>query len=776
MVALPAAPSSSRYVLPVPERLVAQRSEDVDRLAPAGNEPPFPVLEAKVTPPPARAGLVRRLDLLETMHPTRLPAVVTIVAPPGYGKTTLLSQWAEDRADPVAWLNADATDNDPAALLVHLATAIDRVQPIDPAVFDALVAPEPSPLKVRRLLVALDAMPQRMAVVIDHAEAIDNAECREVLQELARSMPGGAHLVLASRHEPPIPSARLRAEARLLEIGADQLALDTADAAMVFCEAGLQVPDEELALVVERTEGWPVGLYLAALAMRNGASAADEASLVSGTDRYLADYLRSEILDHASLTDASFLTRSSILDEMNGALCDFVLERRDSAEVLDRLEHMNRLVVPLDGRRDSYRYHHLFRDLLRADLDRREPEHVEILHRRAATWHETHGSVDLAIAHAQQAGDADGAARLVLEQLHSVWSTGRLDTILAWLRWFEQRRIAGDHPELAIQGAVIHALIGRATDAERWAEVALRAPSTGTTRDGSTIASLQAYLRALRCADGVESMRVDAIESYRGLSPASPYRVSMVYAQGVASLLAGHATQAGIVLAQAVDEALLANTPTLAAIAQTEASIAAAELEDWTKAEALAAAAHSIVSGNRFDEHWSSALVHAWSGRLALRRGDRAQAESLAECAGRLRPLLTYALPVVSLQTLLELGHVLHALGDADGAASVVRQGSEIVARRPALGFLPSRLVELQRELRGADDPSRAEVTAALTAAELRVLPLLATHLTLAEIGERCFVSRNTVKSQAIAIYRKLGVSSRSDAIARARELGLLAL
>jgi LuxR family transcriptional regulator, maltose regulon positive regulatory protein len=290
--------------------------------------------------------------------------------------------------------------------------------------------------------------------------------------------------------------------------------------------------------------------------------------------------------------------------------------------------------------------------------------------------------------------------------------------------------------------------------------------------DGDTTDGLLAYLRALLCRQGIAEMRRDAQIAWDGLSPTSPYRATMRHTEGVSYLLEGDPGRADPVLAHAFDAATAAGAAPLVALVLAERAIAASETADWPASQAFTEQALAIVRNGEFDDYWTSALVYARAARIAARHGDVARARQHVTQAARLRPLLTYALPVVSAQALIEMGWAYLALGDPSGVRAVLRQAQDIFEQRPDLGVLPQQAADLRAKLGTATTgPGGAS---SLTTAELRLLPLLSTHLTLEEISERLYVSRNTVKTQAISVYRKFGVSSRRAAIIRMHELGLL--
>jgi LuxR family maltose regulon positive regulatory protein len=721
--------------------------------------------------------MVARTALVERLLTASGGAVVCVVAPPGYGKTTLLAQWTQRKGGRVGWLTVDPHDNDPAVLLTYLAVALDRVASLEPETFKILASPSAHvpPAVVPRLAAAMSATTEPVALVLDHVELLDNRQCLDALAQLALQLAGDSQLALASRTQPRLPFGRLRGQGRLMEVGAADLAMDSSEARALLEGAEVRLPGEDAAELHRRTEGWPVGLYLAALALQAAGPTPDTPAAgvaFAGDDRFVVDYLNAELLARLPARQVSFLTRTAVLDRMCGPLCDAVLDTTGSATVLESLAGSNLLLVPLDRRREWYRYHHLFRDLLGAELGRREPELVPELHRRAAVWCEANGLEETAIDHAQAAGDADQVARLVLTVMQPVWASGRVDTVLGWMQWFERQQLMERYPAVAVHGALIFALLGRATKAEQWAAAAERPPREGRLSDGSTMASYLAYLRAILCRDGVAEMRRDARLALDELSPLSPYRATMLHTEALSFLLDGDPEAADAVFTRAIDAATDLGAPPLAAVVLAERCIIAAARDDWVAAAAFADRALEIIRGGQFDAYWTSALVYAWAARVALYRGKLNEArDHLARSAG-LRPLLTHALPVVSVQALLELARAYIALGDPDGAHAVLRHADDIFQQRPNLGVLPGQANELRTTL--ATMKRTGLGASSLTTAELRLLPLLPSYLSFREIGQRLFVSHHTVKTQAISIYRKLGVSSRSEAVHHAQQLGLL--
>jgi LuxR family maltose regulon positive regulatory protein len=624
----------------------------------------------------------------------------------------------------------------------------------------------------RRVAATMSGMDDPVALVLDHTELLNNHQCRDAIAELSVHLPSSGQLVVASRGAPPLPLARLRSRGAIMEIGVDELAMGEPEARELLTGAGVDPADAVMAELVGHTEGWPVGLYLASLALKAG-SPRSPGFAFSGDDRLMADYLRTELLSRVPRGRVSFLTRTSVLERMCGPLCDAVVNGTRSGRLLEALEGSNLLVVPLDRRREWYRYHKLFQQLLRAELGQREGEVVAELHVRAARWCEANGLPEMAITHAQAAGDADQVARLVTACAQPAYAGGRHETVDRWLQWFDDHGLIERYPSVAVLGAVLRAVMGQPAAAERWAAVAERASVEATLPDGSTMASWQAQLRAFLCRKGLAQMREDAQIAGEGLVPGSPWRASALAMEGASWLLDGEPERADPILAQAVEVGRDTGAAPAAAVALAERAVVAIGRGDWDDAEALAGEARAILRDGHLDDYGPGVIVHALVARTAAHVGDVSRARESLGHAARLRPQLTYAVPFLSVQTLLELGRAYLALADAPGARVVLREASAILRLRPDLGSLPGDVAELRSVL---DTLHVGSVGASsLTAAELRLVPLLSTHLSFREIGERLHVSRHTVKTQAISVYRKLGVSSRSEAIDRVLEIGLLA-
>jgi LuxR family maltose regulon positive regulatory protein len=698
--------------------------------------------------------------------------IVSVVAPPGYGKTTLLSYWAGRNSRPFAWVSVDEQDNDPRVLLSYVAKALNAVQPVGERVFEALASPVSSVpgSVVPRLGSAFWSMTAPVVLVLDDVHLLQNRECRDALSVLADHVPGGSQLVLAGRNEPPLRIARLRAEGRVLEIGPGDLMLSHEEAALLLRSAEVTLGEDDVAALHQRTEGWPVGLYLAALYLREGGRLGTAAVSFGGADRLVSEYMESEFLARISHRHRVFLTRTAVLGRMCGPLCDATLELPGSAASLADLARSNLLLVPLDRRGQWYRCHHLFRDMLLAELERLEPELMPVLQRRAASWCLRNDLPEEALEYSMAAGDVDMVAHLVQSLWLPTHRQGRFATLQGWFRWLDERGGIAGHPMVAVWAALLAAETGRPAEAERWADMVDHWQYEDAARASDLPAEAwAAVVRAILCRRGVEQMLADADEAVQKLAAANIAAPAAAVCQGVARILSGDVDGGDVSFEDAVSLAEEVGAHETHSEALAEQSLLAMARGDWSRAEVLAGQVGTALRRVRME----TLLGCAVQARAALHRGDVAVARQQLVSAQRLRPAVTYAMPHIAVQARIELTRVHLALADLAGARTLMREIDELLKLRPDLGTLVDEAQALRTQLSAERAPS-VPGASSLTGAELRVLPMLATHLSFPEIGADLFLSPHTVKSQAMSIYRKLGASSRSQAVARSRELGLL--
>ena len=610
-------------------------------------------------------------------------------------------------------------------------------------------------------------------LVVDDAQWLIG-EPLDSLIMLAREIRRESQLVLCGRTDIKRILGRGRAQGEVLEVGTSELAFDDAEAHELFERAGLDLPDHVVQEVNSRVEGWAAGLYLCALVTReSGALPSLEAASI---DRFLADYFESEHLAGIPESRLDFLLGSAVLTRMCAELCDAVLERRDSRRLLEEIGSSNLLLVPLDRARVWFRYHDLFRAALLQRLEAADPRARDRLCVRAAEWCESNGLSEEAVRYALAAGDHDRAARLIITIAPPLYRLGRASTLGEWFARFDHPALISRYPEVSSLAAYLHLLSGRAFQAERWADAAARGlGDDDPLPDGSPSARpWVATVEALLCRHGPAQMRRDATAALAELGPSSPLRGTAEWLYATSYLLEGASMEAERRLADAAKVALAMGNQFVGFNAQAQRSLILLERGDEASARSVFELAKPpMFEKEAYRNYIDFALISAAAARLALRAGDiKGALATLAVCQ-RLRPLLTHAMPWYSVHTLIEMAKSYRELEDFNATRALLRDAAEILRHRPDLGVL-GRQVERLRALSAPEHDNGSGWEWSLTKAELRLLPLLMTHLTLREISERLDVSPNTVKTQTTSIYRKLDVSSRSQAVRRAADLGLL--
>jgi LuxR family maltose regulon positive regulatory protein len=738
---------------------------------------PLDVIESKLTIPDVRRGSVSRTALVNRLRAAGAFPTVVVVAPAGYGKTTVLAQWAAKDARPFAWLSIDERDNDPVVLLRHLAAALDSIDPIEPRLVEALGSEQPSVwgAVMPRLAAHLTSGESPFVLVLDDVDLLESEDAIAIIATLIENLPPRSMAALAGRRQPKLPVASYRAGGPLLEFGAYELALSRRETEMLLRACAVELDEDAMVELLERTEGWAAGIYLTALAAHECPELLDLPAggiHIGGDDRYLADYIEAECMSELSPELHEFLRRTSVLEEMCGPLCDAVLERSDSAVALATLERLNLFLVPLDRHREWYRCHRVFRDLLRRKLADEEPELIPVLNARAAEWFEAQAGPESALGYARAAGDTDGAARILSSIALKVHQSGRAATLESWLRPFDDDGQLERYPAVAVNGCRTHAVRGRPEEAERWLEAAER--GVASRRKGvASVRPCIAVMRSAMCASGPAQMRTDAVAARSKLRRDATWRPSALLVEGAAAILLGDDAKADSILEEATLEAERLGSNETRVMALSERSVLAGARGDYQESEILAVDACELMEDTELKGYSTSALALAASARAMLRHGNWEKARHQLTLAQNLLPSLTYALPWLAIQVRLEVGYACVTMRDRKGAQRMLDEARTILDVKPKLGVLSAGVDALAAEV--DDMPADGSSgNSGLTAAELRLLPLLSTHLSFREIGERLFVSRNTIKTQAISVYRKLGVSSRSEAIARASELGLV--
>src|SRR6266851_9176163 len=447
-----------------------------------------PLLETKFYVPKWRRGLVPRPRLSERLNRGAESKLTLVSAPAGFGKTTLLADWLAAVAvdgRTVTWLSLDQSDNHPASFWTYLIAALQTAEPhIGASAISLLQSPQPPPIEavLTLLLNELGGMSADLVLVLDDYHVIDARDIHDGMTFLLDHLPPQPHLVIASRADPPLPLARLRARGELVEIRAADLRFTPDEAAVYLNQVmGLDLSAGDVAALEGRTEGWIAALQLAALSMQGRDDVAGFIAGFAGDDRYIVDYLAEEVLQRQPESVRSFLQQTSILDRLSGPLCDAVTGQVGGKAMLEALERANLFVVPLDDRRHWYRYHHLFADVLHARLLHEQPDRVPDLHLRASAWYEQSGERSVAIGHALAAGDFERAADLVELAIPAMRRSRQEAAVRGWLELLPDEVIRV-RPVLSVgfAGALLargelEGVEARLRDAEQWLN-----PATGS--------------------------------------------------------------------------------------------------------------------------------------------------------------------------------------------------------------------------------------------------------------------------------------------------------
>jgi LuxR family maltose regulon positive regulatory protein len=739
------------------------------------------VLRTKLQPPAVRGELVARTALVEQLaaggHKLTL-----LAAPAGSGKTTLLAAWQrlEQKGQPFAWLSVDSWDNDPVRFWMHLVEAIRTVRPeVGRKALTLLQAPRTSVVEdiLPALINELDAHEGPLVLVLDDYHSLENAEIHEAVAFLLDHAPPAFCLVIATRSDPALPLGRLRARGELLELRAGDLRFGPEESAELLNGIlGLALEPGDVMRLHVRTEGWAAGLYLAALSLRGREDRAPFIAAFAGDDRHIVDYLGAEVLQSQPDAVRNFMLHTSILDRLSGHLCDAVAETTGSAEMLKAIERANLFLVPLDGRRRWYRYHHLFRSLLLHELGRAEPEAITELHRRASAWHRAANSIPDAIHHALAAGDVDEAVELVAAHWNTFFNQGQLNTVANWLDALPAHLVADD-ARLCVARAWIALDRGRLGAVERWTEAAERAISSRHEEDG--MASLEtAVLRTVfRFKLGDIGRAHEAAQETLELASDEALfpRTVAQCVLGITHYWSRERDQAVGALEETAELAHAAGNDLAASYALGYLSVIYAEDKELGRADEVAENALATSDAPGFAEHFVTMMAHLGRAKVFQQRGELAEAES---CATRALALALRGAGLVEIASArVALAEVKHARGAHAPARALLREARADLRDCPDPRALEDLVAGAERRLRlgaprgAARPPSSPEE---LTDRELAVLRLLDSDLSRREIGAALFVSLNTVKTHMRAILRKLGASGRAEAVERARSLGLL--
>ncbi|MGE3234350.1 MAG: LuxR C-terminal-related transcriptional regulator [Thermoleophilia bacterium] len=728
------------------------------------------VLRSKLDPPRPGPDRVRRPRLVAQLDAAAGLPLTVVSAPPGFGKTTLLSQWVGTRPPgSTAWVTLDEDDNDPVRLWSHVCAALGVEGPLPE---DPPDRPAASVVLVAAALNDTEARGVERVLVLDDYHLVTDPACHERVRFLVEHLPAPLHVVIASRRDPPLPLARMRASGTLGEVRARDLRMVREESRQLIDLNGVSLSAGDVGRLHEKTEGWAAGLYLAVLSLRGREDVAAFMDAFSGSNRHIVDYLTSEVLAAESPETTDFLLRTSVLDRMSGPLCDSVLETSGSTARLRELERRNVLVWAIDDDLLWFRYHPLLRDVLSFMLAEQRPDEVAPLHLRAARWWEGAGDAERAVEHTLSARDSRRAARLVgAHWLELAGTRGAAPVIDRWLERLPPALVLDD-PGLCLTRAVLEEARGAPRRVvERWLEAAERNPerppdATPLPFGTDSVLLESALVRAASDGQDVGRRLSSATRAARLARDVGPFAralagTHLAYAQWQAGRHADALATAQAAMAEDGARALPLPTAILHAIC----SLSMASLGDDAGADEEARAAFARMNAHGHRDTAQATVVWLAHGTACARRGALEQAEEALRHAVALAEGPNLALDRA--HALLALAAVLKARSDVGSAALAVAQ-----ARRIVSGTVdPGPLRRLAAASRARSDAALAEP---ISDGEMRILRLLPSELTLRQVGERLFLSVNTVKSHTRLLYRKLDASSREEAVARARELRLI--
>jgi LuxR family transcriptional regulator, maltose regulon positive regulatory protein len=738
------------------------------------------LLATKLHVPAMGGQLVHRAALLDALSAGRSRKLTLLSAPAGSGKTTLLAQWAlgagEDQR--FGWLSLDHSDNDPVWFWMYVVAALQKVSPGVGTRAVELLAMGADPVQVvlPTLLNDLNTIASPMVLILDDYHLVVNRAVHEQMAFVISRMPANLHVVLATRSDPMLPLARLRASGELAEMRSDNLRFGAIEADHLLNNVlGLDLADADIQLLHRRTEGWAAGLYLAALSLAGRADAAAFIRTFAGDNRHIVDYLMAEVLEGQPPQMRGFLLRTSVLGRLSGALCDVVLQATGSASILEKIERENLFVVPPDMSRRWYRYHHLFGELLRAELHRSEPDIVAGLHRRAAAWFEAEGTVDEAVRHLVAAGDIARSADLIAADWVNEFNGGGLLTVSGWLDLLPDECVLQD-PRLSVARAWIALNVGQFDDAHLWIEAVEAGSAADTVDHGGFGAQLVALreVHAFKTGDVAAALEAARRAITLDFDDALQARSAACCIYGSALYFSGTIDEAQATFRRAVQLAEKIGDRRRRIYALGYLALIAAESGQLADAEYQIRRATGVGADLLGGENFVNAMVPLAAATVLDVRGDGAAAADAAHLAVGLARKGAGILEVA--KALLLRAKILEDLGDYETAAASRNEAVALLRGCADDGIAQTLLNAAQRSKRVAVTSRNkgCPVDEELTPKELQILRLLPTRLSRNEIGARLYVSLNTVKTHQRAVYRKLRVEHRGAAVNRARELGLL--
>jgi LuxR family transcriptional regulator, maltose regulon positive regulatory protein len=732
------------------------------------------VLEAKLIAPGPKPGWVERPELVYELERAAGARLTVLSAPVGSGKSTLLTQWVTAAAGrDVAWLTLDAGDNSPVVFWIYVVSALRTVRPG----FGELVLRR---LQAPGVVVEHDVLPlladaarelDGVSLVLDDFHTVENDEVHEGLAYLVERLPSGARVLIATQVEPPSALERIRAQGELSELRDLSLSADQT-AALLGSVLGVELERDDVRGVHDWTEGWAAGVQLAALSASGRPNAVAFLNDLPVNAQDVVDYVWDEVLARQRPEVRRFLAETSILDRFSAPLCAAITGRDDAEQLLSQLERSNAFLITADASRRWYRFHQVFRDVLSRELAARSPTEVADLHRRASDWYAAEGLPVEAIEHALVAGDVQYASDQLVRNWLSLYSEGRGYKIVDWLDRLPPDVLAADSG-LCLLAASLYRSLGRRDEVERWLALVEDEGRPEAQIPGfayTTAAAVAINRSMLELASGnadaalVEARRAEAAErAADGLG-----RVVAAFFVGVVLFFADDES------AEAVLEGFLSDERTAGQHARAYAALAflayiALDRRDVREAFRLSEEAVERAHAHGLDEYPQTSLARGALGAALLADGDLDRAEEHLEQAVTLARRGLEGCDIALAQ--VHLARLRLRQDDREGTAHA------LASARAALDVAGLPLItRVEREVSAGLGPVPPDVapSEALTDAELRVLRLLPHELTYAQIAGRLYLSTDTLRTYTRSLRRKLGVASRSEAVAAARQRGYL--
>ena len=758
---------------------MARRTRTPRARSAPGELPAPPLIEAKLATPRRSSALIDRWRVRQRLQSAASGRVTLVAAPAGYGKTSAVCDWCSETGAALAWVTLDSAENDPVRLWTYVATAVDRVRRgLGQRALQRLQAHDGAIEEVvDELMNGIAVFGDELIVVLDDLHAVTDAECLPSIDHALLNLPPNARLVLVTRVEPALSLQRLSAGGRLTELRADELAFTLAEAHEFLVLRGhLPLERADVEALVARTEGWPAALVLAGLWLRKVGDPSEAVRKFGGSHRFVAEYLSSEVLGALDDDRRSLLHALSVLGEFTPALCDAVLGRTDSAAQLAELER-SLLFVSRSERGAWFRMHALFAEYARAELDRLDPTAAASIHRRAAEWLRSRGLAFEAAEHAAAADDYALAAQIFVELHLPLIRQGDAMTYVRAVRDLPDECFER-HPVLAASAGMASVLVAGSTIEQhrllRLAERTLAGRHDSDDGEGVGAKLFMLMQRAVTVYGGVRRAAKDGLQAVRLAEKASDEALTgALAAYGQALFFAGDFPDAEAVSWQALDHPEIEHRSQSLVVAHATAALAALRLGRVGTARKHAEDAKASVARIACSRSWLGAIASAALGAVLAAEGHLAEAEHELATAEHFLESDVPNLHDAWLEALI--AQVRARRGRFDEADAALSAAHEALSALTDNGWVSAFADEVEREI--AEMRARAssgELVDPPSAAELNVLKLLRTRLSTREIADKLYVSPNTVRSHTHTLYRKLGVHSRAEAVARGIRLGLV--